>query len=100
VHWRAWTSARLRPLTALCGFVEAQADGIIQVFTGGGEFLSGTSVKDMVAGGRALAAFARLLSERCPVLVALPTEHSPPDSGMRQKKAHDPRPWGREAEGR
>ncbi len=52
----------------------------------------------MVAGGRALAAFARLLSGRCPALVALHTDHCPPDSGMRQ--AHDPRPWGRQGEGR
>jgi fructose-bisphosphate aldolase, class II len=64
---------------ALRGFAEAAADGIIQVSTGGGEFLSGATVKDMVAGARALAAFARVVGERCPVLVALHTDHCPPD---------------------
>lgn len=64
---------------ALRGFAEAQADGIIQVSTGGGEFLSGTAVKDVVVGARALQAFARVLGEGYPVLVALHTDHCPPD---------------------
>jgi fructose-bisphosphate aldolase class II len=64
---------------ALRGFAEAQADGIVQVSTGGGEFLSGAADKDMVAGPRALAAFARVVGERCPALVALHTDHCPPD---------------------
>jgi fructose-bisphosphate aldolase, class II len=33
----------------------------------------------MVLGARALAAFARVVGERCPVLVALHTDHCPPD---------------------
>jgi fructose-bisphosphate aldolase class II len=43
---------------ALRGFAEAESDGIVQVSTGGAEFLSGTTIKDMVAGAQALAEFA------------------------------------------
>ena len=63
---------------ALHGFGKAQADGIIHVSIGGGEF-PGTAVKDMVAGARAVAVFARVVGERCQVLVALHTDHCPPD---------------------
>lgn len=63
---------------ALRGFAEAGSDGIVQVSTGGGEYLSG-AVKEMAAGARALAAFARAVGERCPVLVALHTDHCPPE---------------------
>ena len=35
---------------AIRGFAEAGSDGIIQVSTGGAEYLSGPTVKDMVAG--------------------------------------------------
>ncbi len=72
-------SSSLTLNAALRGFAEAGADGLIQVSTGGGEFLSGAAVKDMVAGARALAAFAAVVAERCPVLVALHTDHCPPD---------------------
>ena len=44
---------------ALRGFAEAESDGIVQVSTGGAEFLSGATIKDMVAGSVAFAAFAR-----------------------------------------
>jgi fructose-bisphosphate aldolase, class II len=72
-------SSSLTLNAALRGFTEAGADGIVQVSTGGGEFLSGATVTDMAAGARALAAFARVVGERCPVLVALHTDHCPPD---------------------
>ena len=39
---------------ALQGFAEAESDGIIQVSTGGAEYLSGPTVKDMVTGAVAL----------------------------------------------
>ena len=42
---------------AIRGFVEAKSDGIIQVSTGGAEFASGTTVKDMVLGRAADAAW-------------------------------------------
>ena len=41
---------------ALAGFAEAESDGIVQVSTGGAEYLSGSTVKDMVTGSVALAA--------------------------------------------
>jgi fructose-bisphosphate aldolase, class II len=64
---------------ALRGFAQAGSDGIVQVSTGGAAYLSGATVEDMVAGAHALQAFARAVAERCPVLVALHTDHCPPD---------------------
>ncbi|HEX5192029.1 MAG TPA: class II fructose-bisphosphate aldolase [Solirubrobacteraceae bacterium] len=72
-------SSSLTLNAALRGFADAGADGIVQVSTGGGAFLSGASRNDMVAGARALAAFAEVVAENCPVLVALHTDHCPPD---------------------
>ena len=43
---------------ALRGFADAESDGIIQVSTGGAEYLSGPTVKDMVTGAVAFAAYA------------------------------------------
>src|SRR5580692_1071118 len=42
---------------ALRGFADAESDGIVQVSTGGAEYLSGAGVKDMVTGASALASF-------------------------------------------
>jgi fructose-bisphosphate aldolase, class II len=64
---------------ALRGFAEASSDGIVQVSTGGAEFLSGQKVKDMATGAAALAAFARVVAARYPVHVALHTDHCPAD---------------------
>jgi fructose-bisphosphate aldolase class II len=64
---------------ALRGFAEASSDGIVQVSTGGAEFLSGQKVKDMVAGASALAAFAHVVAARYPVHVAVHTDHCPKD---------------------
>ena len=64
---------------ALGGFTRTWSDGIIQVSTGGGQFLSGSTAEDMAVGARALQAFAREVGERCPVLIALHTDHCPPD---------------------
>jgi len=63
---------------ALRGFAEAESDGIIQISTGGAEYLSG-SVKDMVTGSVALAEFAGVVAARYPVTVALHTDHCPKD---------------------
>jgi len=71
---------------ALRGFADAESDGIIQVSTGGAEYLSGASVKDMVVGAEALAEFAKVVAARYPVHVALHTDHCPKgklDSYMR-----------------
>jgi len=62
---------------ALRGFAEAESDGIIQVSTGGAEYLSGPTVKDMVAGSLAFAAFAREVAKKYPVNIALHTDHCP-----------------------
>ncbi|GAA1618879.1 class II fructose-bisphosphate aldolase [Nonomuraea maheshkhaliensis] len=62
---------------ALRGFAEAESDGIVQVSTGGAEFLSGATVKDMVTGATALAEYARIVAAKYPVTVALHTDHCP-----------------------
>ncbi|HEX3781093.1 MAG TPA: class II fructose-bisphosphate aldolase [Pseudonocardiaceae bacterium] len=62
---------------ALRGFAEAESDGIVQVSTGGAEFASGTSVKDMVTGAVALAEYAHVVAEKYPVNIALHTDHCP-----------------------
>jgi fructose-bisphosphate aldolase class II len=64
---------------ALRGFADAESDGIIQISTGGAEYLSGSGVKDMVTGAVALAHFARTVAARYPVQVALHTDHCPKD---------------------
>ena len=64
---------------ALRGFADAGSDGIIQVSTGGAEYLSGPSVKNMVAGSLALAAYATEVAKHYPVNIALHTDHCPKD---------------------
>jgi fructose-bisphosphate aldolase, class II len=64
---------------ALRGFAEAESDGLIQVSTGGAEYLSGAGVKDMVTGAVALANFARIVAAKYPVNIALHTDHCPKD---------------------
>ncbi len=61
------------------GFAEAGADGIVQISTGGGEFISGGAVGDMALGAQALAEFAHVLGPRYPVAIGLHTDHCPPD---------------------
>jgi len=62
---------------ALNGFAEAESDGIIQISTGGAEYLSGQGVKDMVTGAVALAEFAHTVAARYPVHIGLHTDHCP-----------------------
>jgi fructose-bisphosphate aldolase class II len=64
---------------AVLGFAEAHSDGIVQVSTGGAEYLSGQGVKDMVTGSVALAEFARVVAAKYPVHIALHTDHCPKD---------------------
>ncbi|MFI0354533.1 class II fructose-bisphosphate aldolase [Actinomadura sp. 9N407] len=64
---------------ALRGFADAESDGIVQVSTGGAEYLSGASVKDMVVGSAALAEYARVVAEKYSVNIALHTDHCPKD---------------------
>jgi fructose-bisphosphate aldolase class II len=62
---------------ALQGFAEAESDGIIQISTGGAEYLSGPSIKNMVAGSVAFAAYAAEVAKNYPVNIALHTDHCP-----------------------
>ncbi len=64
---------------ALAGFAEAESDGIIQVSTGGADYLSGPTVKNMVAGSLAFAAYAAEVAKNYPVNIALHTDHCPQD---------------------
>jgi fructose-bisphosphate aldolase, class II len=64
---------------ALRGFSEAGSDGIVQISTGGAEYLSGAGVQDMVTGAVALAHFARVVAAKYPVQIALHTDHCPKD---------------------
>src|SRR5271170_7645456 len=63
---------------ALRGFAEAGSDGIIQMSTGGAEYLSGP-LKNMVTGAVALAEFAHVVADKYPMHIALHTDHCPKD---------------------
>ena len=67
---------------ALRGFADAGSDGIVQVSTGGAEYLSGPTVKDMVTGSVALAAYAHEVAKKYPVQIALHTDHCPKDLSL------------------
>jgi fructose-bisphosphate aldolase class II len=64
---------------ALQGFTEAGSDGIVQISTGGAEYVSGPTVKNMVTGAVALAEFAHEVAKNYPINVALHTDHCPKD---------------------
>jgi len=64
---------------ALAGFAEAGSDGIVQISTGGAEYLSGPTIKDMVTGSLAFAAYAAEVAKKYPVNIALHTDHCPKD---------------------
>ena len=64
---------------ALKGFADAESDGIVQISTGGAEYLSGQSVKDMAVGASALAEFAHVVAARYSINIALHTDHCPKD---------------------
>ena len=62
----------------LLGLKTANADGIIQVSTGGAEFMSGLGVKSMAQGGIALADYVHQMAANYGVNVALHTDHCAP----------------------
>ncbi|WP_153396182.1 class II fructose-bisphosphate aldolase [Ornithinicoccus halotolerans] len=64
---------------ALRGFADAGSDGIIQVSTGGAEYLSGPSIKNMVTGALGFAAYAHEVAKKYDVNIALHTDHCPQD---------------------
>ena len=55
---------------AIRGFAEAGSDGIVQVSTGGAEYLSGSTIKKMVSGSIALAAYANEVARNFDVNIA------------------------------
>jgi fructose-bisphosphate aldolase, class II len=59
----------------LRGLAESNADGIIQVSTGGGAFASGGAVKDMALGAISIAEHVQRAATRYPIYVALHTDH-------------------------
>ncbi len=64
---------------AMKGFAESKSDGIIQFSTGAGQFASGLANRDAVLGCIVLAEAAHRLAERYDVLIALNTDHCPPE---------------------
>ncbi len=62
----------------LLGLKEAKSDGIVQVSTGGAEFLSGLGVKQMALGAIALADYVHFMAGHYDVNVALHTDHCHP----------------------
>jgi fructose-bisphosphate aldolase class II len=78
----AYPSINITSITTINGalkaFADEKSDGIIQVSTGGGQFASGTAVKDMVLGAIVLAEATHRLAERYDILVGLHTDHCQP----------------------
>ncbi|WP_029088377.1 class II fructose-bisphosphate aldolase [Brevibacterium album] len=64
---------------AIRGFAEAESDGIIQISTGGSEYISGPTVKDQVRGAVAFAVFAAEVAKSYDVNIVLHTDHAPKD---------------------
>jgi fructose-bisphosphate aldolase class II len=64
---------------ALAGLAEAGSDGILQVTTGGGDYWSGPTIKNMASGAAAMAAFAREAAKNYGITVALHTDHCAKD---------------------
>jgi len=62
---------------AIRGFAEAGSDGIVQISTGGAEYASGPTVKNMITGAVALAQFAHEVAKNYDVNIALHTDHCP-----------------------
>ncbi|MGW9021135.1 class II fructose-bisphosphate aldolase [Leucobacter chromiiresistens] len=62
---------------ALQGFAESGSDGIIQVTTGGSDYLAGHTVKNRAGGAIAFAKYAEEVAKAYDVTVALHTDHCP-----------------------
>ena len=62
---------------ALQGYAEAGSDGIIQVTTGGSDYLAGHTVKNRAGGAIAFAKYAEEVAKAYDVTVALHTDHCP-----------------------
>jgi fructose-bisphosphate aldolase class II len=64
---------------ALAGLEAAGSDGILQVTTGGGDYWSGPTIKNMATGAAAMAAFAREVAKNYGITIALHTDHCAKD---------------------
>jgi len=64
-------------IAAIRGFAEAKSDGIVQISWGGAEYLSGSTVKNMVDGAVALAEYAHIVAKNYNKNIALHTDHCP-----------------------
>ncbi len=64
----------------LQGLTEAGSDGILQVSTGGADYLAGHTVKARATGAIAFARYATEVAKSYPVTVALHTDHCPKDA--------------------
>ena len=64
-------------IAAIRGFAEAESDGIVQISWGGAEYLSGSTIKNMVDGAVALAEYAHIVAKNYNVNIALHTDHCP-----------------------
>jgi fructose-bisphosphate aldolase, class II len=62
----------------LLGLKTANSDGIVQVSTGGAEFMSGLGVKSMAKGATALAQYVHYMAAEYGVNIALHTDHCHP----------------------
>lgn len=60
---------------ALKGLSDSNSDGIIQLSTGGGQFASGTCIKDAVIGSISVAEHIRRMAEHYDIFVAIHTDH-------------------------
>ncbi|WP_413333210.1 class II fructose-bisphosphate aldolase [Brevibacterium sp. GP-SGM9] len=65
---------------AIRGFAEAGSDGIVQISTGGAEYMSGPTIKDRVRGAIAFSVFAAEVAKSYEVNIALHTDHAPKDA--------------------
>ena len=78
----AYPAVNVASLTAanavLKGLAESGSDGILQVSTGGAAFISGSSVKEMVAGAISIAEHVHRVADRYNIYVALHTDHCQP----------------------
>ncbi len=59
------------------GFAEAESDGIVQISWGGAEYMSGSTVKNMVDGSLALGEYAHIVAKNYKVNIGIHTDHCP-----------------------
>ncbi len=71
-------SSEVTANAALKGFADKKSDGILQISTGAGEFVSGLAVKNKAIGAISLAEHIHRVAPYYNVLIAVHTDHGPP----------------------